>query len=51
MKIQSQKYRKMQFRIQLYIGIWKIIQYLQANPYRIKTDNINSLVFISTIIK
>ena len=32
------------------IGIWKIIPYLQANPYRLKTKNINSLIFISKII-
>ena len=37
--------------IQLYLAIWEIILYLQANPYRLKTKNINSLIFISTIIK
>ena len=26
-------------------------RYLQSNPYRLKTKNINSLIFISTIIK
>ena len=26
-----------------------MILYLQANPYRLKTKNINSLTFISTI--
>ena len=41
----------MQFCIQWYIDIWGIILYLQANPYRLKTKNINSLIFISTIIK
>ena len=51
MKMQYQKYRKMQFCIQLNIDIWEIILYLQANPYRLKTKNINSLIFISTIIK
>ena len=51
MKMQYQKYQKMQFCIQLYIDIWEIILYLQANPYRLKTKNINSLIFISTIIK
>ena len=29
----------------------KIIPYLQANPYRLKNKNINSLILISTIIK
>ena len=51
MKIQHQKYQKMQFCIQLYIDIWEIILYVQANPYRLKTKNINSVIFISTIIK
>ena len=41
----------MQFCNQLYIHIWKIIPYLQANPYRLKNKNINSLILISTIIK
>ena len=39
----------MQFCIWLYIDIWKIIAYLQANPYRIETKNIISLIFISII--
>ena len=51
MKMQYQNYQKMQFCIQLYIDIWEIILYLQANPYRLKTKNIKSLIFISTIIK
>ena len=60
MKMQYQKYRKMQFCIQwilifilfvLNIDIWEIILYLQANPYRVKAKNINSLIFICTIIK
>ena len=51
MKMQYQEYQKMQFYIQLYIDISKIIMYLQANPYRLKTKNINSLIFISTVIK
>ena len=51
MKMQYQKYRKMQFCIQLNIDIWEIILYLQTNSYRLKTKNINSLIFISTIIK
>ena len=51
MKMQYQKYRKMQFCIQLNIDIWEIILYLQANPYRLKTKNINSLTFISTFIE
>ena len=33
MKIQYQRYRKMQFYIQLRIDIWEIVPYLQANPY------------------
>ena len=37
--------------MQLYIDIRENISYLQANPYRLKTENINILVFISTIIK
>ena len=40
----------MQFYIILYIDIWEIILYLQANPNRLKTKNINSLVFTTTII-
>ena len=48
---QYQKYRKMQFCIELYFDIWGIILYLQGNPYRLKTKNIDSLIFISTIIK
>ena len=36
--------------IQVYIDMWEII-YLQAKPYRLKSKNINSLIFISTIIK
>ena len=53
MKMQYQKYQKMQFFIQLYIDIWKIILYLQANPYRLKTKNTNCFIncFISTFIK
>ena len=51
MKMQYQKYRKMQFCIQLYFDTWEIILYLQANPYRLKTKIINSRIFISTIIK
>ena len=49
--MQYQNYRKIQFCIQLYIDIWEIILYLQANPYLLKNKNINSLIFISTIIK
>ena len=51
MKMQYQKYQKMQFWIQLNIDIWEIIPYLQANRYRLKTKNIKNLIFISTIIK
>ena len=50
MKIQYQKYQKMQFSIQLYIDIWEIITYLQGNLYRLKTENIDNLIFVSTII-
>ena len=42
MKIQYLKYQKMKFRIQLYIDTWEIIIYLQANPYRIKTEDLRS---------
>ena len=51
MKMQYQKYRKMQFCIQLYTDIRQVILYLQANSYRVKNKNIHSLIFISTIIK
>ena len=51
MKIQYQKYQKMRFCIQLYIDIKEIILYLQANLYQLKTKNINSVIFNSTIIK
>ena len=49
--MQYQRYWKMQFCIQLDIYIWEIILYLQANPHRLKTKNIKSLIFISFIIK
>ena len=45
MKMQYQKFDKMQCCVQLYIDIWQIILYLQANPYRLKTKNINSVIF------
>ena len=51
MKMQYQKYHKIQFCTQLYIDIWEIILHLQANPYRLKTYDINSLIFISPIIE
>ena len=38
MKIQCQKYQKMQFCIQLYIDIWEIILHLQANLYGLKNQ-------------
>ena len=41
----------MQSWFQLYIDIWKVIPYLQANVYCLKVKKINSLIFISTIIK
>ena len=37
--------------IQLYIDIWEIILHLQANSYRLKTKNMNNLIFINTMIK
>ena len=51
MKMHYQKYQKIQIFFQLSIDIWEIILYLEANPYRLKTKNIISLIFISTIIK
>ena len=51
MKMQYQRYQKVQFYIQLYIDIWEIILYLKVNPYRLKTKNIISLISISTIMK
>ena len=50
-EIHYQKYQKMLFCIQLHTDIWEIILYLQANPNRLKTKNINSLIFVSTIVK
>ena len=41
----------MQFCIQLYIDIWKIIPDLQTNISRLKTKNLNSVIFNITIIK
>ena len=41
----------MQFCLQLYIDIWKIIPDLQANTSRLKTKNLNSVIFKITIIK
>ena len=49
--MQYQKEQKTQLCIQLCIDIWEITLYLQANTYRLKTKNINSLIFISTIIE
>ena len=48
--MQYQKYQKMQLGITLYNDIWEIILYLQANPYRLKTKNINSPIIISTLL-
>ena len=48
MKMQYQKYWQIEFCMQLYIDVWEITLYLQA--YR-PTKNINSLIFISIIIK
>ena len=39
----------MQFRIHLNIDIFEIILYLQTNSYQLKTKNINSTIFITTI--
>ena len=47
MKMQYQKYQKMQFGIQSYIDIRGIILYLEANPYQLKTKNINSIILIA----
>ena len=44
-------YENKQAKNIIYVDIWKIIPYLQANQYRLKTNNIDSLIFISTIIK
>ena len=41
----------MQFYIPLYIDIWEIILYLQANPYGLQSNKIDSFIFTSTIIK
>ena len=41
----------MQLSVQLYIDIGKIIPHLQGNLYRQKNKTINSLIFISAIIK
>ena len=49
MEMEYQKYQCLNFCIQLFIDIWEIIQYLQVNPYLLKTRNIDSLIF--TIIK
>ena len=51
MKMQYQKYQKIQFCIQLHIDIWKTILYIQTYQYRLKNKNIISLIFASTIIK
>ena len=50
MKMQYQKYRKMQFYIQLNIDIWEILLYLQANPYRLKTKNINIVILLAPLL-
>ena len=42
------RYQKMKFRMQFYIDIWKIIPYLQVNPYWLKTKNISSLIALGT---
>ena len=38
-------------KIQLYIDIREINLPLETNPYQLKTKNINSIIFNSTIIK
>ena len=50
-KMIYEKFQKKQFCIQYYIDVWEIILYLQANTHRLKIKNINSLIFIRTIIK
>ena len=45
------KYQNMQFCMQLCINIWEISLYLQASPYWLKSNNINSLSFINAVIK
>ena len=51
MKMQYQKFQKIQFCIQLYFDVWEIILNLQDNSYRLKTKNIKNLIFIKTINK
>ena len=41
----------MQFCLTLYIDIRESFPYLQTNPYWLKTENINSAIFIGTINK
>ena len=50
MKMQYQKFHKMQFCIKLNNDIWEIILYLQANTYWLKTKNINSLTFLALLL-
>ena len=40
----------MQFYISLYVDIGRIIPYLQANPYWLKTKNINGLIFSALLL-
>ena len=40
----------MQLRLGVHYDVWKIFPYFQANPYWLKTKNINSISFISIII-
>ena len=32
------------------VDIWEIILYLQANPYRLKNKNINSLILLALLL-
>ena len=41
----------MRFCLTLYIDIGESIPYLQADPNWLKADNIESIIFVGTIIK
>ena len=50
-KMQYRKHHKIKLCTQLCTDICEIILYLQVNPYRLKTKNIKSLIFVNSIIK
>ena len=50
MKSQYRKHHKIQLSTQLYIDICEITLYLQASPYRLKTKNIISLIFVAALL-